>query len=276
MPTTGNIPLQQVVPDEVISSTQWNNEMANIGNLIDAQGAGGYSSTDTQMQVQTNPYPGSVTSHASSIAGEFERIRYILAAITGKSYWYQSPDISISTANNSLVPVGGVIDYPSASVPNSNWHLADGTAISRSAYPTLFALIGTTFGSGDGSTTFNLPNYTDRMAIAAGNLYSLASTGGEATHVLTTTEIPSHNHTATSNVTDPGHQHSTSDGNHFITDGHGAIAYNSGSNLAIASDKTASATTGISVSTSTNNTGGDGAHNNLPPYLAMYKIIRVL
>lgn len=59
-------------------------------------------------------------------------------------------------------PVGGIIKYGSASAP-SGWLLCDGSAVSRTTYANLFAVIGTNYGSGDGSTTFNVPTVADSI-----------------------------------------------------------------------------------------------------------------
>ena len=310
MPTTGNIPLANAIDDQTITANLWNTEFANVGTLMDAQGAGGYSSTDAQMQVQTNPYPGSVTSHAASIAGELERLRYQLAQILGTDYWYKPADISLATANDVLTPVGGIIDYPSATPPNSNWHLADGTAINRVTYATLFTLIGTTFGSGDGVSTFNLPNYTDKMSIAAGNLYALAATGGSTTKNLAHSHtVNSHTHDLSNHTHDlANHTHSvpaltiangpanqiadTGTGGYVLSNG-GIIRVSDGmgtTNKTWITNQTSSATSG----TPSSNTSGTpsanvtssvapGTNSQLSasqdvmnPYIAMFKMIRVL
>lgn len=67
----------------------------------------------------------------------------------------------------SVVATGTIIPFGSASVP-SGYLACDGSAISRSTYSALFSVIGTTWGTGDGSTTFNLPNLVDRYPIGAG------------------------------------------------------------------------------------------------------------
>jgi microcystin-dependent protein len=257
----------------------WNNEWQNINTNFIPAGMDSYSDTDSQMQIQTAPYPGSVTSHASNLGGEIERIRYQISAIIGQTYWYNAPATNLATAQNVVVPVGGVIDYPSATPPNSSYLLANGQAIGRIAYATLFGLIGTAFGTGDGSTTFNIPNYTDRVSITAGNLYSLGATGGEASHTLLVAEMPAHNHTATSVVTDPGHQHSRNKagGSNINVDNTGSTrvdVYGS-PNANDPGSMTSVAGTGISIATTTTNTGGNGSHNVLNPYLAMYKMMRV-
>jgi hypothetical protein len=71
------------------------------------------------------------------------------------------------------VPAGAVMMWTSNAAP-SGWLLCNGQAVSRTAYTALFALIGTTFGVGDNSTTFNLPNYNNRTAVGAGGLYARA------------------------------------------------------------------------------------------------------
>jgi hypothetical protein len=65
-------------------------------------------------------------------------------------------DVTVIGSTN-IVPIGCIMAYPSSSLP-AGFLLCNGQAISRGAYSNLFALIGITFGSGDGSTTFNLPN----------------------------------------------------------------------------------------------------------------------
>lgn len=92
----------------------------------------------------------------------------------------------------ALVPVGTVLDYAGALVPDGYLE-CDGSAVSRSEYPALFAAIGTTWGAGNGSTTFNLPNLGGRVSIGRGNR-SVGNTGGSETHTLVTNELPSHSH----------------------------------------------------------------------------------
>jgi len=104
------------------------------------------------------------------------------------------------------VNTGIVVPWGSASIP-SGFLECDGAAVSRSTYAALFAVIGTTYGVGDGSTTFNVPDLTDRTVVNKSNTKSLASTGGAntvtptgnvsgnaASTTLTTQQIPSHSH----------------------------------------------------------------------------------
>jgi microcystin-dependent protein len=77
---------------------------------------------------------------------------------------------------NNSNPTGGLMMWPTAAAP-SGWLLCNGTAVSRTTYAALFAVIGTTFGVGDNSTTFNLPNYVERMPFGA-SLPTTASVTG--------------------------------------------------------------------------------------------------
>jgi len=206
---------------------------------------------------------------------------------------------------------GTIAMYPSATPP-SGWLLCNGAAVSRSTYSALFAVTSTTFGAGDGSTTFNVPNYNDRMPIGAGSSYALAATGGASTTTLATGNLPSHNHTATpsltgtpslsasSSVTDPGHYHGMFNGNTSdpnLSSLSEYVAYNSGNayyaytmqgDTTTVPDrgKTEVKSTGISVSTSISgsvtiggsiaigNTGSGTAVTTISPYLGVYFIIK--
>lgn len=104
----------------------------------------------------------------------------------------------------------------------------NGQAISRTTYPVLFALWGTTYGVGNGSTTFNVPNFQDVVPMGRANMGGATDPGlvglagrnvtgtilGEGAHVLTLAELAAHNH----GVNDPSHTHGISDPGH----GHGA------------------------------------------------------
>lgn len=108
--------------------------------------------------------------------------------------------LDAKAASGAAVPIGGVIDYFGAVEP-SGWFFPNGQAISRSAYPTLFAALGTTYGAGDGSTTFNLPDMRGRVGVmrdvSAGVLTgtdALGTVEGAQTVTLTGANLPSHDH----------------------------------------------------------------------------------
>ena len=109
-------------------------------------------------------------------------------------------------SNIQGVNTGIVVPWGSASIP-SGFLECNGQAVSRSTYAALFAVVGTTYGSGDGSSTFNVPDLTDRTIVNKSNTKSLAQTGGANTvtptgnisgstgsTTLTTQQIPSHLH----------------------------------------------------------------------------------
>jgi len=163
----------------------------------------------------------------------------------------------------NAVQTGTINMWPTASAP-TGYLLCAGAAVSRTTYAALFAVISTTFGVGDGTTTFNLPNYTNRMPYGT----TVGATGGSADAV-----VVSHTHTATSVVTDPGHFH-LSNAVGLLSPtinwvGTGGLSYNNGN-----STNTASATTGITVATTNTSAGVSGTNANLPPYLGINFIIK--
>lgn len=109
---------------------------------------------------------------------------------------------------DALAPVGSISMYGGGSVPDG-WLACDGSAVSRSTYSNLFGVLGTTYGGGDGSTTFNVPNLQGRVPLGGGTLgsdsYSRGDTGGSATVSLTTAQMPTHSHTVT--VDSDAHSH---------------------------------------------------------------------
>ena len=158
-------------------------------------------------------------------------------------------------ALSSIIPAGAVMDYAGSTAP-TGWLLCAGQAVSRTTYAALFAAIGTTFGTGNGSTTFNLPDLRGRVSAgkddmggtAANRLTSggsgitgttLGASGGTQTHTLSTAEIPAHTHTGGIGV----------GGEQFIGGG-------------------------SSGSANTGSTGGGGAHQNTQPTLVLNKIIK--
>jgi microcystin-dependent protein len=117
-----------------------------------------------------------------------------------------------------IVPAGTIFPFAGGVAPEAptGFLPCDGRAVSRAAYAALFGAIGTTWGSGDGAATFNVPDLTDRFLTGTGSR-SLAAAGGAASvtptlavsvdgTALTPDQLPSHSHTAT----DSGHSHGLS------------------------------------------------------------------
>ena len=123
------------------------------------------------------------------------------------------------------LPVGTIQMYPLATAPTATdhggtWLACDATAVSRSAYSALYAIIGDIYGAGDGSSTFNLPDLRSRVpvgynvdTITGRSTRAIADGLGAETHTLLDAEIPKHVHP----ITDAGHVHPIADQTHFHT-----------------------------------------------------------
>ena len=89
-------------PGDTVLASDLNAEFDNVLNNFNPEMLAGYSQNQAQMQIQTSPGSLGSESLATSIAGELERLRYQINAISGTTYWYQSPAATI-TQLNSLV-----------------------------------------------------------------------------------------------------------------------------------------------------------------------------
>ena len=98
-------PLIVVIPGQVIAASLWNNEFTNLFTNINPLGVGAYSDTDPQMQTQTDPFPSGSTSRPTSLGGELERLRFVLAEITGNAFWYQVPTNTLATLATSITAI---------------------------------------------------------------------------------------------------------------------------------------------------------------------------
>ncbi len=179
-----------------------------------------------------------------------------------------------STDHNPLVdypPLPGEIRMYGGAAAPAKWLLCNGAAVSRTTYDNLFAIISTTFGAGDGSTTFNLPDMQGRIPVGAGSgagltARTLADTGGTETHQLTTSELPAHNHTFNqSDITATSHGGNPGWYLGFGDDGGRPEAYFQA--------QTQNSLTSYHNDT-IGSTGNDTAHENMPPFLALNYIIR--
>lgn len=149
---------------------------------------------------------------------------------------------------SDTLPIGAVVEWYANNIPN-NWLVCNGQAVSRENYSELFGIIGTQYGSGDGSTTFNLPNLKGRVPVGLDpddtDFNFLGKTGGEKKHILTIAEMPSHSHLGT-----PAFYRANS----------------------VTQAEEINAQTGRQGYSE--ETGGNQAHNNLQPYLVSYFIIK--
>ena len=186
-------------------------------------------------------------------------------------------DAKLNSAGAFTVATGMILPFSAAagSIPTGYLN-CDGAAVSRSTYSTLFALIATTYGSGNGSTTFNVPNLSGRLPIGKSGSYALASTGGGTTssftpsgsvsvtvnnHTLTQSQIPAHNHSASTSVS--GTVTLSNLKNQFVgSSGSGVIMRQWGNNAAPTQSSTSYTSFSGSGSTSISPTGGGSGHNH--------------
>jgi len=175
------------------------------------------------------------------------------------------------------VPSGSVFCMAVATVP-SGYKECNGEAVSRSTFSVLFAVIGTQYGTGDGSSTFNLPDLRGEFVRGFDNGRGVDN--GRAIASGQGAQNSSHHHTASSSVNDPGHEHFPQSGlGHSIAVNDRALGnYGSGSGQGLGPlgnrDILHHANTGISVTTTIALDGGNDGQGSRPRNVAMMYIIK--
>lgn len=162
---------------------------------------------------------------------------------------------AIKEINGGSLPIGTILPYPtsdSTKIPNG-YLVCDGSELSRAEYPELFNIIGTSYGAGNGATTFNIPDIRKRIPVgydsSDADFDTIGATGGEKAHTLTISEMPSHSHSFR-----------LAYGGNDPFNGLGYATNISGD---------------FSDASKIQNTGGGQAHNNLQPYIVLNYIIKV-
>ena len=177
--------------------------------------------------------------------------------------------------------IGEVRIFAGTTIP-TGWHLCDGAAISRSTYDELFRAIGTTYGAGDGSTTFNLPDLRNKFPMGVdGTNKTLNAQGGYGSKVL-----PNHSHVVYSAATASGGMSAAGTHNHYLR-GQAGVTHSGSDYDRPRSINHTSEPTGYTSSTTstahthswpahnTQSTGNHGYYNNYPPYIGLNFIIYI-
>ena len=185
-------------------------------------------------------------------------------------------DVTVTAAQINNVEIvsqpGLIMMWPKMTAPGG-WLICDGTAVSRSTYASLYAVIGTVFGTGNGSTTFNLPNFNGRSPVGYDSVQSdfnaIGKCGGEKSHILTSAEsgLPGHYHYLATNTSGNGTVLSSSN---YIVGTRGA-----GNEYSYGMDG-GGTTTLPTVGRSSLSTpaSAEVGHNNLSPYITISYIIK--
>ena len=233
-----------VVPDTIIESVWANTTLGDVANAL----------TGSLPRSGVAPMLGPLTLSSDAITQPLQA--------ASKAY------VDNFLAYATGMPLGAITAYATNGAP-TGWLLCDGQAVSRTAYPALFTAIGTIYGTGDGTTTFNVPDLRNEFIRGLGtqtlgvhNPASLAAHGHGITDTGHTHPLGGHTHafvTGTANeVAGQSHAHGVNDAGHShgyttLTSGTGTAA---GSGVAqTASTNTTTNDTGISIqSTSTNHT----------------------
>lgn len=182
--------------------------------------------------------------------------------------------LQVSVAAIGTIPVGSIFPYAGVTAP-TNYLLCYGQAISRTTYSVLFGIIGTTYGAGDTTTTFNLPDLRGRTAFGKDDMGGSAASritndvSGITATTLGATGGNQHYHQHTHIITDPGHNHSFPpigvNGSVFAL-----VDVNSGGSTN-PNPQTGTTTTGITI-----NNSGTGLSENIPPAIIINYIIKAV
>lgn len=184
-----------------------------------------------------------------------------------------SASSSSSSSGGGVAPTGSVVSYAAAAAP-SGWLLCDGTIYNIATYPTLGALLGSTWG-GNGTTTFAVPDSRGRSPLGSGTgsgltARTLAQTGGEELHVLSTGELATHAH----GVTDPGHRHvlvqQSAGGGALTVFATTAFTSTASTGATVTTGPLLTDVTGISIA----NNGSSTGHNTMHPFNVFTMIIK--
>ena len=217
---------------------------------------------------------------------------YDLAQSHDSTIFEHSGRISALEAAGSGGAIIGEVRMWAASSAPEKWLLCQGQAIARSTYASLFAVVGEVYGAGDGTTTFNLPDFRGRAAIGAGQGSGLTNRAlgeilGEEAHANTSVENGTHTHTGPSHTHTMPHTHTGGAHTHGVyattlsaggyvsafAKGSLSFEFNTASGGAVTTSDASTSTTSSSGTDATGSSGSGAAHNTMQPSLVIDFII---
>lgn len=266
-----NVFVNQETPSGSVNGTNKNFTLSRgyISGTLEVY-VNGLLQAPTTHTTEVSASAGTFSLDTAPLTGDIVRVSYYYSATTGGN----AQTVNGNT-DADLMPVGAGMDFWGSTLPSSRFMWAYGQAISRTTYASLFALIGTTYGAGDGSTTFNIPDKRGRVSAGkddmggtsanrltnqSGGLNGdvLGATGGAENHTLITSQLPTHSHATIASA-------AGFDGN-IVTGGswQGAASLSQGG-----------AAFRVASNPSTGTAGSDTPHNNVQPTIICNYIIKV-
>lgn len=201
------LPEPAFVPNTPISSAAVNNDLSDIANaLTGSVAADGQTTMSGALKMDNSGavYASDPNTGIRRTAGDTQAVfsggvDTLVVSATGVAIAGTMDATVVRQAGQPLFPPGAVTAYTNNSSIPSGWLKCDGSNVSRTTFAALFSVIGTTFGSGDGSTTFGLPNTTGRPILGMDPSQSVVSgfttmgaTSGAESRVLTTANLPAY------------------------------------------------------------------------------------
>lgn len=223
----------------------------------------------SEFDTEFNAIATAVATKADTNSPEFTGVPLAPTAASGTNTTQIATTAFVTAAVAGSTPTGAILPFAGTTAP-TGFLLCNGQTLLRTTYSALFAILGTTYGTTD-STNFKVPDLRNRTVVGSGDLYTLGSTGGSKDAI-----VVSHDHGASTAISDPGHTHVANVPNEFATGtvvSSGVIS-SDGVNYLGKNVLTSSSTTGISASTNVFSTGSSGTDKNMQPYMALNYIIK--
>jgi microcystin-dependent protein len=224
-----------------------------IGGYAGQNNQGNYSIAIGAYAGQQNQPNNSINLNATSVPVNNSTGGFFVNPINRNDNYVDYQTLAYNQTTGEIVysyPIAGVINIFAGSSAPQGTLLCDGSEVSRTTYSRLFDVIGTTYGAGNGTGTFNVPNLQGRVPVGLKSTETIFNTlgniGGTGAHTLSVSEIPPHTHTYVN-------QPNTTSVQTPVT----------GTDVA----------DNVNVSQTSGSTGGGQSHNNLQPYIVLNYII---